>query len=52
MVQMTLRTFKLINLVGGFNKLMDKVLANRIKKVVGKVVRLVPKMPLWRANKF
>ena len=49
---MTLRTFKLINLVAGFNKLMNKVLANRIKKVVGKVARLGPKMPLWRANKF
>ncbi|RVW93100.1 putative ribonuclease H protein [Vitis vinifera] len=33
-----LRDFKLISLLGGLYKLLAKVLANRIKKVIGKVV--------------
>ena len=33
-----LRDFRLISLVGGLYKLLAKVLANKLKKVVGKVV--------------
>lgn len=35
-----LRDFRLISLLGGLHKLLTKVLANRLKKVVGKVVSL------------
>lgn len=35
-----LRDFRPISLLGGLHKLLTKVLANRLKKVVGKVVSL------------
>lgn len=35
-----LRDFRPISLLGGLHKLLTKVLANRLKKVMGKVVSL------------
>ncbi|RVX04382.1 hypothetical protein CK203_018611 [Vitis vinifera] len=45
-----LRDYRPISLVGGLYKILAKVLANRLKKVVGKVVSS-PKMPLLKEGK-
>ena len=46
-----LRDFRLISLVGGLYKLLAKVLANRLKKVVGKVVSSAQMLSL-KEDKF
>ena len=46
-----IKDFRPISLVGGLYKILAKVLANRLKKVVGQVVSN-PKMRLWRDEKF
>ena len=46
-----LKDFRPISLVGSLYKLWAKVLANRLKRVVGKVVSKFQN-PLWREDKF
>ena len=46
-----LMDFRPISLLGSLYKILAKVLANRLKKVVGKVLSLRPKMPLWKGDK-